>query len=226
LVQKIGQVSDLGKKIDRLLADRGLSPEMPLPHPVLASTISLTPSDVPPHVPDIDGEVYRIAISPRTMAWELVRDIYRIQGRQDEASVDCDVLVEMYLVNTSRTETRYVRDLKLSAEVSGKRVFFQRQDDLRAKDFADKGFEYGVKDNKGDEAGPVKQLFSALPIALAPTQPVEGWVRFMAKDINPDEITEKSWQLSVVDSVGHEHAITKAVLRERKGEVALRRLRG
>ena len=214
---KFGEMLGIVKKLSGIDADSA-PPAVPVAQALVENIAS-------PLTPDIDGEVYRIALSPRTMSWELIRDIYRIQGHADEAKVDCDVLVEMYLVNPSKNETRYVRDLRLSAEVDGSRVILQRQEDLRAMDLLDKEYEYGLKESKGEDTEPVKQLFSALPVALAPTQPIEGWVRFLIEGVNPDKITEKSWHLSVVDSLGNEYPITKIGQKERKGEVALRRLR-
>ena len=195
-----------------------------VPNTIPATLAPPAPDSATQTTANIDGEVYRIALSPKTMAWELVRDIYRVQGRPDAAQIDCDVLVELYLVNASKTETRYVRDLHLTADVGGTVVSFLRQDDLRAMDIDNKKFEYGIQEDLFDTK-PVKQLFSALPITLAPMQPIEGWVRFLAKGINPDKITEKSWHLSVLDSLGNEYPITKAGQREIKGEIALRRLR-
>jgi hypothetical protein len=219
MVKQSHEDRDLGKKLDGLLVARGVLPDAPLSSAILAS-----PAFPSVTQPDIDGEVYRIALSPRVVAWGIVKDIYRIQGRPDEAQIDCDVLVEMYLVNTSKTENRYVRDLRLTADLNGSTITLQRQNDLRAMDMSDKEFEYGIKEAKSDTK-PVKQLFSELPAVLAPMQPVEGWVRFLAEGINPDKVTDKSWRLSVVDSLGSEHPITKASQREKKGEVALRRIR-
>ena len=41
------------------------------------------------------------------------------------ARIDCDALVELYLVNTSKTESKYVRELRLSAELNGATVNFE-----------------------------------------------------------------------------------------------------
>jgi hypothetical protein len=176
----------------------------------------------------IDGATYRLVISPRTMAWEIVRDIYKMQGRPDDAKVDCDLLVEMYLVNTSDTEIVYIKDIELSAEIKGERFSLKLQNDFDADEFNGQQYEYALKEDDFGEKSPLKKLLpSPLPLALAPGQPLEGWVRFLAENINPDNITEKSWQLAVVDSLGNKHAITKAVESKTKdSEIGLRRLRG
>jgi hypothetical protein len=196
---------------------------------ITENTVALEPPVVLPPIketpPDIDGEVYRLVMSPRSVAWPIVKDIFRIQGRPDEAAVDTDVLVEMYLVNQNLQNPQYIKDLLLSAEVSGKRVDFIRQNDLLADPFADNEFEYGLKVKDNDEVEPVKLLFDKLPATLQPQQPTDGWVRFMAKEINADKIANGTIVLTVVNSLGKEFVITKAATeRPRRGEIGLRRI--
>lgn len=179
-----------------------------------------------PQHPDIDGEVYRLVMSPRSVAWPLVRDAYRLQGRPDDAVVDTDILVEMYLVNRDATKTHYVRDVRLSAEVNGKRVEFRRQPNLWADDFNNTEYEYGLREKQGDDVQLINQLSNTFPLALASGQPVEGWLRFMAKEINADKIAQGTVTVTAVDSLGNEQPINKvATDRERRGEIGLRRRR-
>ena len=213
---------DLGKKLDVLMAAKGMFPDQ-LPQPlelVQARHIGAHNS------PGIDGEIYRLALSPRTMSWEFLREIYRVQGRPEDATIDCDILLDVYLVNPSKNETQYVKDLRLSVDVNGKQVDAERQNDLRGIDISGKKYEYGLQ--MGKESGPaepITPLFSSLPFALSPLQAVKGWVRFTAKDINADKVTANSWKLRVVDSLDVEHAITKVGDGSgKKGEIALRRL--
>jgi len=177
--------------------------------------------------PEIDGEVYRMATSPRVMEWELVKQMLKGSGRKDDPLVDTDILVEMYLVNKSSDRTRYIREMRLSAEIDGTRISFVRQPDLLAEEFNGKR-EYGIREAKDtfrEDPEPLKQLAGELPLALAPEQPAEGWVRFMAKQINPDKITSGTVTLKVIDSVGTEYSIHKVPKdRERRGEIVLRRL--
>jgi hypothetical protein len=212
---------DLSGKVDAILAARGMSPEM------LTPTLTPTPptaSDVLPKTPDIDGEVYRLVTSPRSVAWPIVRDVFKLQGRADDAAVDTDILVEMYLVNRDSSKTRYVREIQLSAEVNGKRTEFKRQDNLWADDFNDTKFEYGLKEQQGAEVAPINQLSNKFPLRLEPEQPVEGRIRFMAKEINADKVADGTLLLTVIDSVGNEHPIIKAATdRQRRGEIGLRR---
>jgi hypothetical protein len=186
------------------------------------------PAQAPEAPPDITGEVYRLVMSPRSVAWPIVRDIFKIKGKPDEAAVDTDVLVDMYLVNQNLHNPQYIKELLLTAEVNGKRVDFHRQDDFRADPFADREFEYGLKreGTSGDDEEPLKPLFSSMPATLQPQQPADGWVRFMAKEINPDKIVSGTIALTVVNSLGKEFTITKASTDKRDdGEIGLRPIR-
>jgi hypothetical protein len=166
-------------------------------------------------------------MSPRSIAWPLVRDVYRIQGKPDAAVIDTDILVEMYVVNRDPEKTRYVRDVRLSAEVNGLRKEFKRQDDLKADNFNDKEYEYGLKEQSFSEVEPIASLSRTFPLALAPEQPIEGWLRFMAREINADKIVQGTIVIAVVDSLGNEYFINRvAADRERRGEIGLRRFRG
>jgi diguanylate cyclase (GGDEF)-like protein len=177
----------------------------------------------------IDGEVYRLVKSPRVMEWEFVKQIYKASGRKDDPVVDTDILVEMYLVNKSADRTRYIREMRLSAEIDGERIPFVRQPDLLAEAVGDAKFEYGMRDRLEtfqEPPRPLQQLGREFPLALAPEQPAEGWTRFMAKNINPDKVASGTIMLTVIDSVGTEYSIHKVPIeRERRGEVSLRRLR-
>jgi hypothetical protein len=214
---------ELIKKIETLIANRegtaGPSQQEVQPLAQQSQSASIA-------TPSIDGEVYRLAMSPRSVAWPIVREIFTMKGRPDDAVVDTDILVEMYLVNTDSDKTQYIKEMRLSAEVNGKRVEFKRQDDLLADPFADRDFEYGLKDEQNpSEVEPLKRLFSNMPLVLQPRQPADGWVRFMATEINPDRITEGSITLTVVDSLGNEYSISRVGTdKQRHGEISLRRL--
>lgn len=184
-----------------------------------------TPPPAQQSQPDIDGEVHRLAMSPRSASWPIVKDVFRLQGRPEEAVVDTDILIDMYLVNQNLTSTQYIKALRLSAEVDGVQVNFEYQHDLLAEPFADHNFEYALEVEGEEEPQPLKQLFDRLPAALEPQQPAEGWVRFMAKGINADKVTDGTVILTVVNSLGKEFVISRASTdRPRNGEIALRRV--
>jgi cytoskeletal protein RodZ len=191
--------------------------------PVKLEQPSPAPEPITP--PDIDGEVYRLVYSPRSAAWPIIRDAFKLQGRPDDATVDTDILVDMYLVNQNLRNPQYIKDVHLSAEVNGKRVEFQRQGDFVAEPFADHDFEYGLKVKDSEEVASLKPLFNTLPSTLQPQQPADGWIRFMAADINPEKIANGTIVLTVVNSVGKEYTISKASANKpRCGEISLRRI--
>jgi hypothetical protein len=211
---------DLNNKIDKLIAAKGVPAEAHVQVEHIAAGETNSESDE-----KLEGEIYRLVMSPRSSSWELVRDLYRVSGRANEFSIDCDALVEMYLVNSSDRAV-YLRDIRLSVELNGKgRMFLERQEDFRAIDFADERYEYGLAPQRLANAERLRPLLNELPLELSPRQPIEGWVRFMARDINPEEIVDKTWQVSIIDSLGKEHAVSKVSTRTNSGEIGLRRIR-
>ena len=220
-----GEVNEKGN----LLPDHfKISPVLPdvAASPLKAEALATIPVHSDDSGSEIDGEVYRLVMSPRVMSWELFRDIHRAAGKSDKALLDTDILVEMYLVNKHADKARYIRELQLFAQVDGVQVEFKRQDDLSSHD---ENFDYGLSGEGAQfakETTPLKRLCERLPLALAPEQPIEGWVRFMASEINPEKIAKGTIRLVVIDSVGNKYPIQKVpVGRERCGEIGLLRVR-
>lgn len=178
----------------------------------------------PPPSSGIDGELYRLVTVPRTAAWEILRDAQRIAGK--EPSVDCDVLIEMYLVNRTARE-KYIRELRLSAEIGNKQTNLVMQKDLRAQEINRSKWEFAL--DKGPDfyapETPMRLLLPEIPFHMLPEQSIEGWVRFRADDINPDNINPNSWRCIAVDSLGAEYPITKIGSGGEGGRVTLRQIR-
>jgi hypothetical protein len=173
---------------------------------------------------EFDGELQRIFSYPRlSIDFRLYRDVWKAAGHQGEPKVDVDILVLMYVVNTSGS-THYVRDLIGSVEVDGVRNKMIRQDDFKAPVF-NQTVEYGweVEQDTMGEPDALKPLFAHLPDQLEPRAPAEGWVRFLLPAADYDKINSNTWQFSILDSVGKEHLITKVKEVKKKGEIALRR---
>jgi hypothetical protein len=226
MLKQSAEDRDLGRKIDEAISARGIRPDTPValtPTPAVPEKPAINADNLPESKNGIDGELHRLSLAPRTMSWELLRDVYHAAGRPGEATVDCDVLVEMYLVNRS-SQNKFVRDVRLSVEVNHVQTNFAMQRDMRAKDIGQKKYEYGLEVSRDfyAKAAPLKLLLPHIPFALEPEQPTEGWVRFLAKDIDPDKIDRNSWRVIVVDSVGTEYPITKISGRPPEGEVGLR----
>jgi hypothetical protein len=69
-----------------------------------------------------------VVAAGKGMAAEMTRDLYRVMGRLDDFAIDADILVEMYVVNTSR-EKHFIRDFTATVEVDGKTLPLVRQSD-------------------------------------------------------------------------------------------------
>ena len=175
--------------------------------------------------PDFSIELCHIAVSPRSAAYVLVKDLYRIQGHPEEAKIDCDVLMKMYVVNTADSR-RFIKDIVASVNVGNQRIELERKDDLQAIEFNRTQYEYGVKRTEHADAEPIPYLYKELPTSVEPKQPLSGWVRFLAKNILPDAVDSNSWQIEIVDSVGTQWPITKLCDKRFSGEIGLLRSRG
>lgn len=173
-----------------------------------------------------DGEIYRIFSYPRTgLDFEMFKKARRAGGAIGDPVVDCDVLACFYIVNRS-AETSYMRSIFGSVEVDGIRKTMERQDDFRLQHAFAGSVEYGWDLNPGDaskDPAPLKPLASAWPYEMQSQKPVDGWVRFLLRDINPDKINSNTWQFAVVDSLDRHHPITKTNDSKKDGEIALRR---
>jgi hypothetical protein len=172
----------------------------------------------------IDAEIYHVAVSPRNIAYPLIRDAYRIAGHPENATIDCDVLVKLYIVNKANS-TKFIRDFSASVHIGADEVILERKDDLHADDFDGKPFDYGIRLDKSSQVIEIPYLYKALPFALEPQEPVDGWLRFVAKDILPDSIDNNTWKFAIKDSVGKDHPITKVSTAKHHGEIGVRRLR-
>jgi hypothetical protein len=182
--------------------------------------------------PVLDAEIYRISTTGKAMSdvLSLTRSLYEIKGRLHEFAIDADVLVEMYVVNTSTTK-KYIRDFIGTVEIDGKEVPLVRQRDFYAWDFNHRAYEYCLTlgDDKYDHSNleALPNLSNHINEELEAGKPIEGWVRFLVKNIDPEKLTNnRSYKLFVVDSLGNEYPILKAVPTKRPGEVTVRQIEG
>jgi len=174
---------------------------------------------------DLDGELQRVFVYPRIgVPYKLLQEAWtKIGGHSDNPKVDCDIILAMYAVNRSQSVTHFVRDLAASVVVNGVRTDLERLDNFRL-DFGHDKLEYGLeKDENATEADPLPPLFSRLPCELPPNKPIEGWVRFVLKGVDPEKIDSNTWMFSLVDSLGIQHPLTKTSDRKKKGEIGFRR---
>jgi len=129
------------------------------------------------------------------------------------------------LVNTSQQE-KYIRNVLLSVEIERVRTNFELQPDLRAMDLQNKPYEYALEGHDlYDKETPLPQLLPNRAVRrLGPQEAIEGWLRFMAADVNPDRINSNTWQVTVIDSLGTEYPITHISDTGKAGPIGLRRI--
>lgn len=179
---------------------------------------------------EIDGLAYRVVLTGKGMGAEMARELFKIAGREDEFKIDVDVLVEMYLVNTTDVK-QFITDIKGTVEVDGNSLPLSRQRDFSAWDFNDKPYEYclnlsGAKFDRSTLETLVPLFGSSPSIELEPKQPREGWMHFIVKDVDPEKLNNnRTYKFTIIDSLGKEHPITKAGTEKRPGEVTVRLMR-
>jgi hypothetical protein len=146
-----------------------------------------------------------------------------------EFAIDVDVMVELYIVNVS-DRTHYVRDIEASVEVDGIRMPMHRQTDFDAFGLNGTDYEYCLDptptENKllvSDRAETIKELAPGLPVALESRKPLEGWVHFVLKEVNPKKVEKnQTFQFLIVDSMGRRHPVSRPTGKPRFSEVAVR----
>lgn len=177
-----------------------------------------------------DGELYRIVTAPKHAFAEMTRQI--IVSMHREFAVDVDVLLELYLVNTS-SEKQYIRDFQVTVEIDGKCIGLTWEPNFDAWELNDVDYEYCL-DPAPDEptmlvdsrAQKLDPIFPSLPIELAPRQPLRGWAHFLLKDVDPQKLEEnRTYAFAVMDSLGNEHPITRAAQPQANSKISTRRKR-
>lgn len=182
-----------------------------------------------PHL--FDAELYRIATSPKNAFAGLTGQI--IEGMGKKFVIDADVLVDMYVVNVS-ANTQYIKDFTATVEIDGQRVDLIRQKDFYAYDVNETDYEYCL-DPKPDEgafqlearAEALVPLFSSMPMAIEPRQPLKGWVHFLLPKVELKRLEEnRSYIFTLTDSFGRQHPITRSVRVTTDSRIKTRRVVG
>jgi hypothetical protein len=165
----------------------------------------------------LDGEIYRIVRSDKLAYSDLTRQLWEGVNPGKEFAIDVDILVEMYVVNTS-SETQYIRDFRGSVEIDGVRIPLIRESDFFAYTIGD-GHDYEYCLDQPNErlailGGPsetLRPLFATLPISLEERKPTEGWVRFLLKERDPRKLEgNRTYEFVLVDSLGVEYQISRS----------------
>jgi hypothetical protein len=224
---RVASKSEIAEIVNDLLAKKGLPDTL-----ARSTTVNPGPdiSATGDGRPVLDGEIYRIVTTGKSMAAELTRSLYETMGRVKEFAIDVDVLVEMYVVNTS-TMKKYIRDFTGTVEVDGKTVTLVRQKDFYAWEFNNHPYEYCLRRGESQfdrsDLETLPNLSGALNTALEGGKPIEGWIRFLGKDLDPEKLTDnRSYKFFIVDSLGNEHPILRAVTTRREGQITARQIHG
>jgi hypothetical protein len=206
--------------IENILQRRGI---LPGPPEILAATSEPAAEGSSPKNAMLDGELYRIVTAPKGAFAEMTRQI--VESMREEFAIDVDILVELYVVNLS-AETQYIRDFCASVEIDGERIEMCRQRDFHAWDVNGTDYEYCLDPDPAGTAFDLEHraetlipIFSSLPVELNPRKPLEGWVRFLLKEVDPKKLeNNRTYAFRILDSLGEEHPI----IRSRKLETTSR----
>jgi hypothetical protein len=128
-------IATIEHAVERYLALKGVTPT----EPVEATTSKQLPQAALPS-PKLDGEIYRIVRSDKVAYSALTRQLWEAVNPGKEFAIDIDILVEMYVVNTS-SEMQYIRDFRGSVEIDGVRISLTRESDFFAYTIGD-GHDY------------------------------------------------------------------------------------
>lgn len=174
-----------------------------------------------------DSEIYRVVISSKLAFANETQQVFDMMGR--EFAIDVDVLVELYVVNVS-DRTHYVRDIEASIEIDGLRHPMFRQTSFDAFEVNATDYEYCIDpaptDNKllaSTRAVGMDAIAPSLPVALESRKPLDGWVHFVVKDVNPKKVEKnQTLQFFIVDSMGKKHPVSRPAGKPRANDVVVR----
>lgn len=173
-------------------------------------------------------ELHSTFIYPKVgdLAFQLLEGKYKADGRKvEDVTTDCDLLLDVYAVNKN-ANSLYIKDFAAWLEIGGEWRKLTLDDNFELDDIWSGSVEYGLETLKHE--GEYDYYPTELPSLLSkknsevkPQEPIEGWLKFTAKDINPR--TEYSVRLAIIDSLGTEHHIDKFERKERA--IGLRRVK-
>lgn len=176
----------------------------------------------------LDVEMYFSFLYPK--AGDLAFNILEARhvangGKASDVTTDCDFLAELYIVNKSN-EAIYIKDFAAWIEDKGQWQRLRRDENFDLDDLWSGSVEYGLETNekRGDfpeEPKQLESLIARIGSRINPREPIHGWLKFTAKDVNPKLAYPA--KLAVIDSIGREHHVDRTVLQKR--EIGLRRVR-
>lgn len=175
-----------------------------------------------------DAEIYRVVISSKGAFATETQQLFEGLSKR-EFAIDVDVLVELYVVNVS-DRTHYLRDIQASVEIDGMRHPMFRQSNFDAFDVNGTNYEYCIDpaptDNRllaSGRAVGMDAIAPSLPVALESRKPLDGWVHFVVKDVNPKKMEKnQTLQFFILDSMGKRHPVSRPAGKPRASDVVVR----
>jgi hypothetical protein len=154
------------------------------------------------------------------------RDLYKAITKGAEFAVDVDILIEMYVVNTTNKK-RFIRGFNFTVEVDGKMLPLILQKDFYAYELNGTDYEYCLSRGKGrldrSKLETLPPLHHGLPVELEAQKPLEGWVHFVINNVDPEKLRgNRNYKLFIVDSLRKEHPILITVTDKREGAINVR----
>lgn len=158
--------------------------------------------------PDIRAEVLRVELHPKfgLVPVEMMDQVQKIAGRETY-DIDCDLMLEVFLVNHSETEVT-IRNFSGDIKTKTKKIQLVQAEDFARYTLVTKNKMKGVT-NVQTSYSPLPDLMQGLAgIPLRKGIGHQGWLGFTVKGIDRKEAEMVKFDLRVVDALGHQHPIT------------------
>jgi hypothetical protein len=152
------------------------------------------------------------------LPFQLLEGKFKAEGRNpEEIRTDCDVLFELYAVNQGE-KSLYIKDFSAWLEIEKQWCKLLLENNFYADDVWDGSVQYGLERPQEGEFGEWPEELPSLLLkknaAVSSHEPIEGWLRFTAVDVNPRH--QYPVRVAIIDSLGREHHIDKVELKNRK----------
>jgi hypothetical protein len=174
----------------------------------------------------IAEEVYRVIISPKTPFAEQTRQVWQHVTGKKEFKIDVDFLVEAYIANAS-AETLYIRDFYGTIEIDGQPMRLTRQSDFFAWEINGRSYDWCLNLDESEtpfkrQLAKLSSLSEFLQKPLEPKKPIEGWIRLLAPEVDPEKLLgNKTLKLFAVDTLGAEYPISHVSNQKRSGKLSI-----
>jgi hypothetical protein len=198
---------------------------------VISDAVSLSAQEGPTKKNEVfDGDIQLIASAPKNPFAEQTKEVMQLMGKGDDFALDTDVVVKMFIVNTSK-EKQYIRDISGTVEINGRQIEMVRQTNFDAFELNGTVYEYCL-DPSPDEphlllehrAQSLQLIAPSFPVEMEPRKAIDGWVRFLLKTVDYQKLDKNfTYTFTVEDSLSEHHPITRASEKKVIGKVGVRK---